>query len=411
MSRNKDRIASGLGCVLEWYDFSLYGFFAPILAQSFFPHNAQTAAIIKVFSVYAAGFIARPLGALFFGHISDKYGRVKLLKLTPFLITIPTFLMSLIPSYFQIGIMSCIGLLVCRIFQGFCMGAEFSNSIVYLCESTSNKRRYLLGSIGASTGSMGIFLGSSVAALFYIVFSHQALFDYGWRMAFASSILAGVLLFLLRRNLKENKIGINQINPLVESFRNQKTDYLKVFGLTYLSATSYYFIFVFLPNFAHQYLSVHLAKSFAANSVSLLSHLCITILLGALTNKIGGVRMTRTACMLFIVFSLPLFYGIVHRSSFFIYGIYIFSILSSFNAASLAGLLVNILKHSTRCTIFSFSFNLCFGVFGGLTPLIGFYLIEKTHQLMTPVFYLIFSAIITLSTTFFIKKGFQYEEL
>ncbi len=86
----KDKIASGLGSVLEWYDFSLYGFFAPLLAQLFFPSDAPATGLLKTFSIFAIGFLARPIGALIFGYISDKYGRTVSLKLTPLLITCPT---------------------------------------------------------------------------------------------------------------------------------------------------------------------------------------------------------------------------------------------------------------------------------------------------------------------------------
>jgi len=408
MGQTRNRIASGLGSILEWYDFSLYGFFAPVLAQIFFPNNSETIGIIKAFSIYATGFIARPIGALFFGYISDKYGRVKLLKLTPFLITLPTFLIALLPGYREIGIFSSIGLLICRIGQGLCIGAEFSNNIVYLCESASEKRKYFFGSIGASTGSMGIFLGSSTAALFYAMFSHQHLLNLGWRIAFGSSLIAGITIYFLRRKLKEESLYVNQINPIVESFKYQKSDYLKVFGLTYLSATSYYFIFVFLPNFASHNLSLHPKDTFTDNAFALLTHLLITISLGLMTDKIGGIIMTRIASILFIFLSFPIFYLLIQSPSHFIYCVYLFSILSSLNAASLAGLLVNILKRTTRCTVFSFSFNLCFGVFGGITPLVCFYMAEKSHHLITPVFYLIFSAIITFVTSFFIKNGLQY---
>jgi MHS family proline/betaine transporter-like MFS transporter len=407
MGQIRNRIASGLGSVLEWYDFSLYGFFAPVLAQIFFPNNSEMVGIFKAFSIYATGFIARPIGALLFGYISDKYGRVRLLKLTPFLITLPTFLIALLPSYHAIGIFSSIGLLICRVAQGLCIGAEFSNNIIYLCESVSKKRKYFLGSIGASTGSMGIFFGSSVAALFYAIFSHQNLLSLGWRLAFGSSLIAGVVIYFLRRNLKED-FYVNKVNPIIESFKHQKSDYLKVFGLTYLSATSYYFIFVFLPNFASHNLSLHPKDTFTANALALLTHLLITISLGLMTDKIGGIIMTRIASILFIFLSFPIFYLLIQSPSHFIYCIYLFSILSSLNAASLAGLLVNVLKRSTRCTVFSFSFNLCFGVFGGITPLACFYIAEKSHHLITPVFYLIFSAIITLVTSFFIKNGLQY---
>ena len=99
MIKTRDRIASGLGSVLEWYDFALYGFFAPLLAHVFFPNNLPSIAILKSFAVFAIGFIARPIGPLIFGFIADKYGRTKSLKITPLLITLPTFGIAILPTY------------------------------------------------------------------------------------------------------------------------------------------------------------------------------------------------------------------------------------------------------------------------------------------------------------------------
>lgn len=101
MARLKDKVASGLGSILEWYDFALYGFFAPLLAQLYFPSNTSSVGLLKTFSVFAIGFFARPIGALLFGYIGDKYGRTTALKLTPLLITCPTLLFSISPTYQQ----------------------------------------------------------------------------------------------------------------------------------------------------------------------------------------------------------------------------------------------------------------------------------------------------------------------
>src|SRR3990167_7436996 len=106
MERIKNKIASGMGCILEWYDFSLYGFFAPIIAALYFPNDTITAGYIKTLGIFAIGFLARPIGALLFGYISDSRGRATCLKMTPLLITIPTLSIALLPTYQQIGILA-----------------------------------------------------------------------------------------------------------------------------------------------------------------------------------------------------------------------------------------------------------------------------------------------------------------
>lgn len=136
MNRLKNRIASSLGNIIEWYDFALYGFFAPLIATLYFPSSSVDTALLKAFSVFAIGFFARPIGALLFGYIGDTYGRSVSLKITPLLITFPTLLLSILPTYHSIGILAPITLIFLRIWQGICIGGEYANNIIYLCEST-----------------------------------------------------------------------------------------------------------------------------------------------------------------------------------------------------------------------------------------------------------------------------------
>ena len=200
------KIASGLGSVLEWYDFSLYGYFAPLLAQLYFPSERMSIGLVKIFSVFAIGFFARPMGALLFGYISDKHGRVLSLKLTPILITIPKTLFCFLPTYQQIGIFAPFFLIILRAWQGICIGGEYANNIVYLCETTKNDHLYFISSIGSCTGSSGILLASMVANFWYAIFTPKNMSLWGWRLAFSISLVIGIIAFFMRKNLEETSV-------------------------------------------------------------------------------------------------------------------------------------------------------------------------------------------------------------
>ncbi|HZW61137.1 MAG TPA: MFS transporter [Candidatus Babeliales bacterium] len=408
--RLKDKIASGLGSVLEWYDFSLYGFFAPLLAQLYFPSEAPAIGLLKTFSIFAIGFFARPIGALIFGYISDKYGRTISLKLTPLLITCPTLLFCVLPTYQQIGILAPLLLIFLRIWQGICIGGEYANNIVYLCETTKKKHLYFIGSIGSCTGSLGILFASIIAALWYAIFTPEDLSTWGWRLAFAISLIIGITAFWMRRNMQETSVfhrmkqNTSIDNPIFDSYKNQWKDYLLSFGLTFLPATAFYYIFMFLPNFLSGILNYNSSKILGDNSLSLLMRLFVIPIIGFLADKIGGIKIARLSCILFLLLSAPLFYSIVYYPTLSIASIYLFALLTTLNAATTPGLLVEILKPETRCTIFSFTFNVCFGVFGGITPVISFLLVDKIGCKMAPIYYLVFAAFITLIATFFFDK-------
>src|SRR3990167_908085 len=411
----KDKVASGLGSILEWYDFSLYGFFAPLLAQLYFPNNAPTIGLLKTFSVFAIGFFARPIGALIFGYISDKYGRTVSLKLTPLLITCPTLLFCFLPTYQHIGIFAPLLLILLRIWQGICIGGEYANNIVYLCETTKKNHLYFIGSIGSCTGSLGILFASTIAAIWYSTFTPEHLSAWGWRLAFSISLVIGIVAFFMRRNMEETIVFRNvkqnlSSNPNYDSYKNQWNDYLLSFGLTFLPAAAFYYIFMFMPNFLAGILNYNPSKILGDNSLSLLIRLFIIPIIGFVGDKIGGIKIARLSCILFMLLSVPLFYSILYVPLFSIVSIYIFALLTTLNAATTPGLLVEVLKPETRCTIFSFTFNVCFGIFGGITPVIGFLLVDKIGSTIAPVYYLAFAALITFVATFFFNKRMAKHE-
>jgi MHS family proline/betaine transporter-like MFS transporter len=412
----RNKIASGLGSILEWYDFALYGFFAPLIVQLYFPSELHGVGLLKTFLVFAVGFIARPFGALFFGYIGDKYGRVASLKLTPLLITLPTIIFSILPTYQQIGIYAPIILCILRIWQGICIGGEFSNNIIYLCETTKPKHLYFLGSIGSCTGSFGIFLASTVASFWYKIFLLPDLLSWGWRIAFAMALPIGVVTYLMRKKMLETPIFQEMVkikalsdNPILDSYKSQRKDYLIAFGLVFLPSVAFYYIFMFLPNYLSNILKFDASKVLGDNSLSLLARLFIIPILGLVADKIGGIKIARLSCILFLLLSFPLFYATTYYPNFTTISVYIFALLTTLNAATTPGLLMELLKPKTRCTIFSFTFNFCFGVFGGIVPVFGFFLINRFNSNIAPIYYLIFASLVTLIATFFFKKSRIYE--
>jgi MHS family proline/betaine transporter-like MFS transporter len=132
--------------------------------------------------------------------------------------------------------------------------------------------------------------------------------------------------------------------------------------------------------------------------------LFIIPIIGFLADKVGGIKIARLSCILFLLLSAPLFYSILYYPAFSLISIYLFALLTTLNAATTPGLLVEILKPETRCTIFSFTFNVCFGIFGGITPIISLLLIEKTESKIASISYLIFASFITFIATFFFNQ-------
>lgn len=401
----------GLGSSLEWYDFALYGFFAPIFAKQFFPVNENYINLLQAFSVFAIGFLVRPLGGLIFGIIGDKYGRTRCLRITPLLITIPTLCIAFLPNYAEIGFLAPLLLLISRIVQGIFIGGEYAGNMVYMCEANVQKR-YFLGSLGSVSGSFGLFLASSAASLTYWVFPLAFVERYGWRIAFLLSLFLGIAAYILRRRIPETpdfetlKIQHKlSRRPIIDAIQQDWHSCLVALSFLCLHATTFYAIFTFMPSLISD--KDAFVPGMALKYVSLLLFLRLFILplMGILAGKLGGKNMMRVSSILFICSSYTLF-STVNRGEMpsAIIALSLFGLLSSINAGTIPGLLTEILPSRTRYTTFSFAFNMGFGVFGGISPFILQFMTKGTGDVSNASFYLIASAVIALLGTFFIKE-------
>lgn len=408
--RWKKLLGVGLGSSLEWYDFALYGFFAPVFAKQFFPPADPQANLIESFGVFAIGFLVRPLGGLIFGRLGDKYGRINCLKITPLLITIPTLCIAFLPTYAEIGIWASVLLLITRVVQGIFIGGEYAGNMVYMCESSLNKR-YLYGSLASCTGSFGIFLASLMSSMVYEIFSKDFALTYGWRIAFSFSLILGIVAFLLRRNIPET--------PEFERIKRDKTlskspilDALKLdwypcviaLSLLFLHATTFYAIFTFMPTLISETHAFVPGMALKYISVILFVRLFVLPMIGWAAGKVGGKIMMQISSFLFMILSYFLFSFVAGgKSPDAVIAIAVFALLSSLNAGTIPGLLTEILPTRTRYTTFSFTLNAGFGIFGGIAPMVLQFIITNTEDHKNAAVYLVFSASVAFIGTFFIN--------
>ncbi|ELT99659.1 hypothetical protein CAPTEDRAFT_102645, partial [Capitella teleta] len=153
------------GNFLELYDFTLYGFFTPVIAELFFPSNSQTISLLATFSAFTLGFFIRPLGAILFGHIGDIYGRRPALILSLGMMGASTLAIAVLPSYQKIGLLAPIALIICRLFQGLSMSGEVAATLITLAERAQPRHQALLSSLVHVSGISGMVAGSLIATL------------------------------------------------------------------------------------------------------------------------------------------------------------------------------------------------------------------------------------------------------
>ena len=189
------------GNTLEWLEFTLFAYLAHIIAPHFFSEGSTLSAQLKSYMTFGSSYLARPFGALVFGYIGDRIGRVKVLQNSLIIMSLTTALIPLIPSHKEIGFLSPLFLLILRILQGFSVSGEFSSSQLVLVEELGKKKPFLFGALGPFSASLGMLLGSLLASLVYSGF----LPENSWRIAFLGSSFLGFLGYFIRKNFNETE--------------------------------------------------------------------------------------------------------------------------------------------------------------------------------------------------------------
>ena len=220
--------ASSVGTMIEWYDFYIFGSLATIISIKFFPPGNETAAFLSTLATFAAGFVVRPFGALFFGRLGDLIGRKFTFMLTLLLMGGATFLIGCIPAYETIGFMAPVLILTLRLLQGLALGGEYGGAATYVAEHSPKGKRGFMTSWIQTTATVGLFISLVVIMLTKYSMSKEAFLNWGWRVPFWVSIVMIAVSFIIRRKMAETPVfakakeeGKTSTNPLKESFGNK----------------------------------------------------------------------------------------------------------------------------------------------------------------------------------------------
>ncbi len=393
-------IAGLAGNVMEWYDFGVYGFFAAAIGAQFFPSDDPSVSLIASFGVFAVGFVARPLGGLLFGHIGDRLGRRAAIVGSVILMIVPTLLMALLPTYRQIGLAAPALLILLRLAQGLAVGGEYTTSMVLLVEEAQSRRRGFVGSFAPFGALGGLLLGSAVGATLMAFLPADAAATWGWRLAFFTGLLIGLVVFFIRRSLPPDPTIVEteeaRKSPLFDAFRTQWRTILKVMGFTLGNGVGFYLCFVYVSTWLKQQHGLSASMALTLNSAALFLMLLITPLAGAVSDRIGRKPVLIVGAAGLALFAWPLFrlMSVPHPGAI-LAGQCAFAILMSCYGASPAFLVEAFPKH-VRCSGLSIGYNLSLSIFGGTVPMVAVFLIKVTGNPLAPAFYLSLAAIVSL---------------
>lgn len=403
-------IAAGVtGNVLEWYDFAVYGFYAPIIGRLFFPSDDPTVSLIASFGAFAAGFLMRPVGGFIFGHIGDKIGRKKALVLSVMLMAIPTGVIGFLPDHATIGVAAAVLMVLMRMLQGLSVGGEYTGSIVYLAEHAPDKKRgfftswTLFGAVG------GILLGSGVSALISHLLTDAQISDWGWRLAFISGILVGVVGLIVRRHLPdmpEDKSADKPKSPIVEAFRTEWRSMSKVIGFNIVNAVGFYMMFVYVVTWLIKQVAEPRSDALDINTISMAALLVMIPFFGALSDKIGRKPLLMFGAGGIAILGYPLIW-LMHHPDFnmILLGQLGFAVLIGAYFGASPATLTEMFPRRVRVSALSVGYNISLAIFGGTTPLIATWLIARSHNDLSIAWYLIGCAVVSFLVLLTLKDG------
>ncbi|MBT0878799.1 MFS transporter [Campylobacter sp. RM12642] len=410
-NRTRTVIAASMGNALEWYDFSLFAFFAVYISANFFPKEADPITnMINTFLLFGVGFIARPIGAILCGYIGDKYGRKKSLLLTISTMAIGIIIIVLTPKFQDIGYLAPIMLLVARLFQGFSAGGEIGGATSYLLENADKKQRLLYASFLQSTIGIANILSALAGVIITTIFTTQDIYDGAWKYAFAFGLLIIPIGVYIRNKSNESAVFIEQQKenknkaPLKDLLKDYKGRIFTGMLFSTLWTAGVYSLIIFMPTFYHKFLGYDMQLGYTA---SFLGNIFLT--LGCffavfIAHKIGLIKslMISIGLLSFIPF-LALYVLLGSSNAFLLFAIHIIlCLLISFFVGLAPAIMSLLFPAHVRSSGLSISYNLVAIFFAGFTPAIITYLAK--FSLFAPAAWTLLSCILAFWGVVRMKK-------
>lgn len=408
----KIMMSAGIGHFIEWFDFGLYGTLAAIIASNFFVSADPATALLKSFAVFGSGFLMRPLGGLFFGSMGDRLGRRKVLVTVIVITSLSTFVMGILPTWHQAGIIAPILLVITRLVQGFAAGGESSGVITYLAESAAPNRRATLTCWSENFSFMAFVCGSGLVLLLTHALGDAAMNDWGWRIPFLLAAPLGLGGLYMRRNMEDSAAfhklqasGKIEKSPLRKTLSSSGRALLFCVGFVVVKAVSSWVLQSFMPGYLSTHLHYSRTDAYLITTLGLLSVAVCMPLTGYLSDRWGRRPLMLMGCGGFILLTYPAMLLMTQGS-----------VMTSIAAMSLLGVfvamfnggcgaaMVELFPTAIRYGGIAVAYNLTVAVFGGVTPLASASLIAWTGDPLSPAWYVMITALVSFIAVWFAKE-------
>ena len=406
---------AALGGALEFYDFIIFVFFTTVLGALFFPPDIpEWLRQLQTFGIFAAGYLARPLGGIIMAHFGDLLGRKKMFTLSILLMALPTLAIGLLPTYETIGIMAPILLLLMRVLQGAAIGGEVPGAWVFVSEHVPYKR------IGIACGTLtagltiGILIGSIVATIINTSMTREAIHDGGWRIPFFLGGIFGLFAMYLRRWLEETPVFVEMQKrkalaeelPLKSVIVGHKKSIVVSMFLTWLLSAGIVVVILMAPVWLQTQLNIAPAQTLKANSIAIVLLSIGCIVYGLSADRFGASKTLIVGSLLLCVCSW-MFYHLVSVYPEYLFALYGMVGFSVGIVGAVPYVMVRAFPAEVRFTGLSFSYNVSYAIFGGLTPIVVTLMMKVSP--LAPAWYVLALGCVGLVIGILLRKDINHE--
>lgn len=377
-------IVAALSTVVEWYDFTLYIYFATVLSRVFF--GGGEASLAAALGGFAVAYLMRPVGAVVFGHIGDRRGRRPMLLLSMAIMSAAMLLTALLPTHAQIGPLAAWLLVLLRCVMGFSVGGEYTGVVAYLLESAPPGKRGIMASAAAASSEIGALLAVGVSALTVSLIPEESLQTWGWRIPFfVGAALAGIV-WLARSTMQESPDferqraqGTIPRNPILYTLSTQRAGVARAFAISALGSITYYVGITYVPAFLTSVGSVTEADSLWLSTAAALAVIFITPLVGALSDRVGRKPVLVTLMALSAALPILMFSTMAGQSTrAALLCAVVLALIAGGVSAVGAAATAEQFKGEGRVSGLALGATMATAIFGGLTPYAAQVLITST---------------------------------
>ncbi|CAL9397241.1 Proline_betaine transporter [Nocardiopsis dassonvillei] len=411
--------AAAIGNATEWYDFGVYSYLAVTIGLVFYPAQSQGVQLIATFTTFAAAFLVRPLGGLFFGPLGDRIGRKHVLALTMLLMAVSTFCIGLIPPAAAIGTAAPVLLLVARMLQGFSTGGEYGGATTFIAEYAPDKRRGFLASwleFGTVSGYVG---GATVVTAMTLLLGSDAMLAWGWRIPFLLALPLGAVGLYLRVKLDETPVftentqgfakdseGRRRRGQLRATIVGQWRNILLCVGLVLVFNVNNYTVTAYMPTYLEAELGYGSTTALLLTLGAMALMLAAVTGFGRLSDRVGRRPVLLSGSLCSIVLTLPAFWLLQTGSVVAVaLGIMVLAVTLVHFSGSAPAALPAFFPTSVRYGALAIGFNISVALFGGTTPLMAEALVQSTGDLYSPAWLVMAAGAVGLVVVWRMKES------